>query len=779
MSGPLHKVSYDSHILMNRASLIFALLFPLSYSCGSALANEIAPDRFVSTFDHISDTVRITFLGQDDKARDTLTIAKVTFDGKPQSGFQKLQAENLKFQNDLLRIEYEPLNRNSVAVSWSALDGKPHDFVIPVKDNSDYYGGGERFGSLNHKGLVLPMVSIDRPEAKGSVTYKPVPFYMSTRGYGLLVDSFEPGTFDFNATDRDHVLLKYRTSRLRIVIFNGPDFASILDHYTDLTVRPRVPPAWSFAPWKSRNVHNNREEVLADAELTRKHDLPGSVIVIDSPWETGYNDFTLNQKQFREPEAMFARVRELGFHTCLWLTPFINSQNLIEMNGIDIGPSKNFAEASERGLLVKLPNGRPMIVGWWKGKGGLVDFTNPEAVKWWHDQIDIAKKWRFAALKCDDGEGNFVQDAVFHDGSTASEMKNRYATLYLDAAQRYIDERLDGDGVLFARCGFAGTQKYPFCWAGDNEASFSFENGLPTVILAGQNAALSGIPFWGHDIAGYTGEQSKELFIRWTQFGALSPCMQVHMTSNLGPWDFDDETLSIYRKFAKLHTSLFPYIYDAAHEAVRSGMPIVRPMVLAFQNDPNAAAHRYQYMFGPDLLVAPMYQPGTHRTVYLPKLPEGGEWIDYWSGKKFSSGQTIEVEAPLDRTPLFVRAGALILMLPEDVDTLLPRSAEMSKNVVAIDSRRVLRVWPGPDGSIMSNDRISAGTTHAGGKTLLQLSSKTPRNIEVRRLAVGDVEVTKPGEGKDDWKLDPSGLWWCRSVAVGPEPVTVTWDMSK
>ena len=750
----------------------FAIAFLLLCSPASSLADDKPSESMSVRLEPESGEVTVKLFTREGDERMTLRLPPISIDGKSQREFHVSDQQTVAYSNSAVEIRFDTDGRDSAPSTWTALDGKPHDFVIPIKDNSDYYGGGERFGSLNHKGLILPMVSIDRPEAKGSVSYKPVPFYMSTRGYGLFVESFEPGTFDFNATDRDHVLLKYRASRMRIVFMNGPDFARIIDDYTDLTGRPRVPPAWSFAPWKSRNIHHNREEVLADAELTRKHDLPGSVIVIDSPWETGYNDFTLNEKQFREPEAMFARVRELGFHTCLWLTPFINSKNLIDMDGSDRGASKNLAEAKERGPLYKRHDGEPMIVDWWKGKGGLVDFTNPAALKWWHDQIDIAREWRFVALKCDDGEGNFVQDAVFHDGSAASEMKNRYAALYLDAAQKYIDERLDGDGVLFARCGFAGTQQFPFCWAGDNEASFSFENGLPTVILAGQNAALSGIPFWGHDIAGYTGTPTKELFIRWTQFGALSPCMQVHMTSNLGPWDFDDETLAIYRKFAKLHTSLFPYIYDAAHEAARSGMPIIRPMVLAFPKDPAAAAHRYQYLFGPDLLVAPMYQPGTHRAVYLPKRPDGGEWLDYWSGKEFAGGQTYEVEAPLEHLPLFVRAGAIIPMLPEEIDTLIPRHAGMSKEVVPIDDRRVLQVWPGPDTSIATSGGISAGTTRAEGNVLLQLSSKSPRTLEVRRRA----DATAAPKNNEGWERDATDQWWCKPVVIGPDPVTVTWD---
>jgi alpha-D-xyloside xylohydrolase len=204
-------------------------------------------------------------------------------------------------------------------------------------------------------------------------------------------------------------------------------------------------------------------------------------------------------------------------------------------------------------------------------------------------------------------------------------------------------------------------------------------------------------------------------------------------------------------------------------------MPIIRPMILAFQNDPAAAAHRYQYMFGPDLLVAPMYQPGTHRGVYLPKLPGSGEWLDYWTGNSFAGGQTIEVKAPLDRMPLFVRAGAIIPMLPEEIDTLIPRHAAMSKEVVAIDDRRVLQVWPGADTIMSPISRIPAGTTRADGKTRLQLISKDPRTVEVWRRA----DATAAVQGDETWTRDPTGQWWCKPVVIGPEPIVVTWDIDE
>jgi len=714
---------------------------------------------------------------------DTLILPAVTLDGALQTGFQPVADAPpgmQVFANQRVRIEIEPPVGNSTAVRWTALDGADHDFVIAIADNSAYYGCGERFSSLNHKGHIPPMVSIDRPEDKGSVTYKPVPFYMSTRGYAAWLDSPRPGEFDFNATQRDHVLLRYRAASLRLVLIDGPDMAAMLAEFTRLTSRPRVPPLWSFAPWKSRDVHKNRDEILADVELTRRHDLPGSIIVIDSPWETGYNDFILNETQFTAPDELFRRVAELGFYPVFWLTPFINSENAQDMAGITPGASRNFAEARDRGFLVRDSHGGPMLADWWKGRGGLVDFTNPDATVWWHDQLDQARRWGLRGLKCDDGEGNFVQDAVFHDGTPAADMKNRYALLYLQAAQAYLDDRLGGDGLLLARCGFTGTQSQPFGWAGDNDADFSYENGLPTVILAGQNAALSGQPFWGSDIAGYMGRPTKEVFIRWTQFAAFSPLMLVHMTSNLGPWDFDDETLSIYRTFAKLHTSLTPYMLDAAHAATDSGLPIIRPMVLAFPNDRHAARHRYQYLFGPDLLVAPMYQNGTHRAVYLPHLspadaPENtaaraGHWLDFWTGEPHAGGQTIEVHAPLARMPLFVRAGAILPLLPDDIDTLIPRAAHFDADVVAIDDRRVIQIWPGPGGTLTTAEGISVTTAHDAGRLNISASSTTPRPLEIRLMHAS----ADPAAADPSWSFDAATRTARYTLQAGPQPVTIT-----
>lgn len=630
------------------------------------------------------------------------------------------------------RFEAKSLGERAVALEWDA-DGEVREFEAKVGDNSRYYGGGERFNSINQKGHVLWMASSDHPEDKGLSTYKPVPFVMSSRGYGLWLDSTSPSTFDLNATDRDHVIVRDRAKRMTLVFIAGPTLQEMLTEFTRLTGRPPVPPAWSFAPWKSRDVHFNRDEIIADAALSRKHGLPASVIVLDSPWETSYNDFRLNEEQFARPEEMFGEIRRFGFVPCFWLTPFINLTNVTDMKGISKGAARNYEEAAKNGYLVRSGGsgkepGSPMVVPWWKGTGALVDFTNPQAVQWWHDQMQPMAKWGVAAIKCDDGESNFVTDAVFHDGSTAAEMKGRYAQLYLKAANDFLERVRPGDHVLIARCGFTGTGKYPFGWAGDNHADFSFENGLPGVIIAAQNSSLSGMPMWGSDIAGYMGNATPELFIRWTQFAAFSPLMMVHMQSNKGPWDYGDQALRVYREFATLHTRLYPYIRNAAVEASEKGVPVMRPMALAYPGDTAAAREQFQYLFGPDLLVAPIYQSGTQRSVYLPK----GKWIDYWSGKPEDGQRTVVVDSGLEKMPLFVREGAIVPMLVPGVQTLLRRNAEIDPSVQCLDDRLILEVWPGSMGKLECSDGASAILETRDGRHSLRLIPGFERDIEVR-----------------------------------------------
>lgn len=706
---------------------------------------------------------RITAIFRDANGafQDALILPAPLIDGRANAG--SLQSATLKI---------EPISPGAIALHWRATDSQLHDFAARINDNSRYYGGGERFNAINQKGVILSMGSLDRPEDKGTCTYKPVPFIISSRGYGFWLDSTTPSTFDLNATSRDVIHIHDRATEFRLVLFAGPAPVDILAEFTRLTGRPAVPPAWAFAPWKSRDVHRNREEILADIDMNRKLDLPASVLVIDSPWETSYNDFILNQQQFSNPADMFAHLRTEGFVPCLWLTPFINKTNVVDMKGIDAGPATNFDDAATQGFLVKQADGSPMIVSWWKGTGGLVDFTNPAAVAWWHAQLSKTLQWNIAAIKCDDGESNFVQDARFFDGSTAAQMKGRYAQLYLKAAHDFLQQHRPGDHTLIARCGFTGTGQYPFGWAGDNEASFSYDNGLPGVIIAAQTASLSGLPLWGCDIAGYIGDATPELFIRWTQFAAFTPLMMVHMQSNMGPWDYGDQALDIYRTYARLHTRLYPYLDNAAHDASTQGMPLIRPMPLAFPDDPRAIDQRFQYLFGPDLLVAPMYQSGTQRSVYLPR----GTWTDYFTGARINGPATLDVDAPLDRMPIFVRDGAIIPMLVHDIDTLVTRSDTRNVFTVALDDRRVIEVWPGASGRMQTHDGIIATRALQGDHHQVSITTERSRAIEVRLRHVHC--QPRVSLDADQFKIVIDGPDTVIAIPSGPRGIDIAWPAS-
>jgi alpha-D-xyloside xylohydrolase len=280
-------------------------------------------------------------------------------------------------------------------------------------------------------------------------------------------------------------------------------------------------------------------------------------------------------------------------------------------------------------------------------------------------------------------------------------MRNRYALLYNNAVEELIQKDMKGNGVLFARSATVGANGTGFLWGGDNEASFSPLNGLPTVVTAGLGAGLSGMPLWTADLGGYEATATTpdaRLLERWTEYAAFSPVMEVMSSANIGPWDFDangpagsHEALDVYRQYAVLHMSLFPYRYAAAQEAARTGMPIMRALVLQYQDDARARAAKDEYMFGPDFLVAPVIDEGTQRPVYLP----AGEWVDYWTGAEVAGGKVVVADAPLDTIPVWARAGAVIAKIPEDVMTLVPEKESGNSTVKSLDDRRVYELIGG------------------------------------------------------------------------------------
>ena len=572
---------------------------------------------------------------------------------------------------------------------------------------------------------------------------------MSTTGYGLWLDITGDATFDLNATDRDQITVDFAANRLRLLIFTGaPDapgkFPAILGAFTAQTQRAILPPYWAFAPWQARDFHQNQDQVLEDVQKTRELGLPASVILVDSPWATAYNSYQFNPKQFEDAPGMVKNLHENGFKLVLWHTSWINNKSDAPhepgFEGKIDELSPNYQVAADRGFLIKNQNGSPYVGRWWKGRGSLIDFTNPKAKAWWQDQLRVAISAGADGFKDDDAEGSYITpDVKFADGTDPRMMRNRYATLYQNAVEEVIQKDLKGNGVIFGRSVTTGANGLGFLWAGDNEADFSQLNGLPTVVTAGISAGLSGMPLWACDLGGYLKQPdtpNATLLERWTEFSAFTPTMEVMSSANLTPWTFDRNSkagtpaLDTYRKFAVLHMSLFPYRFAAAQQAALAGVPIMRGMVLDYQDDPHARAIQDEYLFGPDLLVAPVVDENTSRVVYLP----AGDWINLFTGEQITGPQTVIAKAPLDTIPVYAKRGTVLPKIPEDVMTLVPEAESGNAHLHTLDQRRVYEIL---------------GDAAAGDTRMTDFEGRTV-------VRVGNtLTITPAAPGKDDPAPDP------------------------
>ncbi|ADW70650.1 TIM-barrel domain-containing protein [Granulicella tundricola] len=631
------------------------------------------------------------------------------------------------------------------------------------------YGLGERFDVLNHSHTIVRNTSQDNGGPKGSTTYKPMPFFMSTTGYGLWLDTTGEATFDLNASSRDDIEVDAVASHLRIVLFTGQKtesqptgrFPYILGDFASLAGKVTLPPYWAFAPWQARDYHQNQAQVLEDIDKTRALGLPASVILIDSPWTTSYNSYVFNPKQFDDAPAMIKHLHDQAFKLVLWHTSWIdNKSNPPGEKGFTdklSEKSPNYDEAAQKGFFIHNPDGTSYVGTWWKGKGSLIDFTNPAAKSWWQDQVRQAIRAGADGFKDDDAEGNFqgpTADLKFFDGTDPRLMRNRYDVLYNNAMEELIQKDLKGNGVLFARSVSAGANGIGLLWGGDNEASFSKDNGLPSVVTAGLGAGLSAMPLWASDTGGYLGlpdTPNPLLLQRWTEYSAFSPAMEVMSTRNIVPWTFDTNSpagttpaLDTYKKFVILHMSLFPYRYAAAQQAATAGQPIMRALVLNYQDDAKARAIHDEYLFGPDLLVAPVIDENTSRPVYIPQ----GDWLNLFTGDPVTGPRTLIAQAPADTIPVYARKGTILPKIPEDIMTLVPAEESGNKDIHTLDNRRVYELL-GPAASTPTTiTDFEARTLTRTGDTLTITGDK-PAHIILRLRFQTSIPKTATVNGND------------------------------
>lgn len=555
-------------------------------------------------------------------------------------------------------------------------------------DDEAFYGFGERFNTLDQRGQSLDMCVYDQYCDQGSRTYIPVPFFVSSHGYGLYMQTSRYVSYDL-ARDGAQWSFRAHTGRdgaLSYTVIARPQPWQIVSAFTEKTGKPALPPPWVFGPWMSSNDWNSQAMVDEQVRLTQQHEIPATVLVIeawsdeatfyiwnDARYEPrpggeafSYDDFTFPPDGlWPDPKGMIEALHAEGLRLILWQIPVMKY-----LDEPHAQKDNDEAHMLANEYCVRKADGRPYRVRpFWFHDGLVWDVTNPEGVEWWlQKRAYLLEELGIDGFKTDGGEHIWGRDLRFSDGRRSDELWNLYPNLYVGAYHRFAREKRNGDAVTFSRAGFTGAQAFPCHWAGDETSTWQ---AFRASIVAGLNAGISGIPFWGWDLAGFSGDiPTAELYLRATAMATFCPVMQYHSDYNARrkpsrdrtPWNIqartgDEDVIPTFRRFANLRMNLLPYITSEAHYAAESGRPLMRALPLEFPGDRMVRDYPYQYMFGRELLVAPVVEPERERwPVYLPP----GEWYDFWSGARFDGNQVIDVAAQWNEAPVFVRAGSVL-----------------------------------------------------------------------------------------------------------------------
>jgi alpha-D-xyloside xylohydrolase len=506
--------------------------------------------------------------------------------------------------------------------------------VFTLSPGEKLFGTGESFTRLDKRGQRVVLWTNDANGTENERMYKPVPFFLSDRGYGMFVHTTAPATFDMGASYHGTNALLLGDDELDLFVFLGPP-KEVLGEYTSLTGRAPMPPLWSFGLWMSRISYFSEDEVRGVAARLRKERIPSDVIHLDTGWfETDWRcDYEFSKTRFRDPGRMITDLKRDGFRVSLWQLPYFVPKNRL------------FPEILEKGLYVRD----------WKGnlpyEDAVLDFSNPDTVKWYREKIAALLRLGVGAIKVDFGEAAPIT-GLYASGQSGFFEHNLYPLRY-NRTVAEVTREVNGEHIIWARSAWAGSQRYPIHWGGDAGKQ---DAGMASTLRGGLSLGLSGFTFWSHDIGGFFGGKQEEVYRRWVPFGMLTSHTRTHGTPPKEPWEFSPGFLEGYRRAAEMKYRLLPYVYAQSRDASTRGLPMVRALFVEYPDDPGSWLVEDQYLFGSDILVAPLMETGTTgRAVYLPP----GQWVDYQTSRTYPAGwHTIEA-GPIPAVVL-VRAGAAI-----------------------------------------------------------------------------------------------------------------------
>ncbi|MDR1419467.1 MAG: alpha-xylosidase [Treponema sp.] len=517
--------------------------------------------------------------------------------------------------------------------------------VLSLDVGEYIYGLGERFGPLVKNGQSVDIWNRDGGSCSDQA-YKNIPFYLSGKNYGVLVNTPSRVEFEIGSINVRNVEFSAGGECLEYIVIGAENPKSVLSKYTALTGRPPVPPAWSFGLWLSTSwIPDSNEKITMEfIDGMKERGIPLSVFHFDARWMDDFNccDFIWS-KRFGDAKVLLKKIHDRGVKVCVWMNPYVSQESVL------------FDEGKKNGYFIKKKNGDIWQTDVWMSGMAVVDFTNPAARTWYMGRLEELVDMGVDVFKTDFGE-RIPVDVAYWDGSDPEKMHNYYPYLYNSAVFHMLKQKKgENEACVFARSATAGTQQFPVHWGGDNDASYV---SMAESLRGGLSFCQSGFGFWAHDISGFQGTATPDLYKRWAAFGLLSTHSRLHgQESYRVPWLFDEESSRVLAHFTRLKCSLMPYLFSQAVSVHETGVPAMRAMMLDFPGDPACGTLDRQYMLGDDLLVSPVFREDGFAEFYV---PGGGVWVNYLDGECFDGGRWYRRRYDYFSLPLLVRPGAII-----------------------------------------------------------------------------------------------------------------------
>lgn len=509
------------------------------------------------------------------------------------------------------------------------------------------YGLGERFTNFIKNGQTVDIWNEDGGTSTEQA-YKNIPFYLSNKKYGLFVDNPGKVSFEVGSEKVSRVQFSVPGEEMSYSVIGGESLKAVLNTYTDLTGKPPLVPDWSYGLWLSTSFTTDYDEktVLEFVDGMAERNIPLSVFHFDCRWmkELEWCNFDWDKSKFPDPEGLLKKLHDRGLKICVWINSYIGQKSPL------------FEEGTKNGYFIKNEDGSVWQWDKWQAGMAIVDFTNPEATKWYQGYLKKLVAMGVDCFKTDFGERIPTEGVKYYDGSDPELMHNYYTYLYNKAVYDMLVETKGADeAILFARSATVGGQQFPVHWGGDCSSNYP---SMAESLRAGLSFGMSGFGYWSHDIAGFEDQASPDLYKRWTQFGLLSSHSRYHgSTAYKVPWLYGDEAVDVAREFTELKLQLKPYLLKMAQETHETGVPMMRAMVLEFPDDPTCEDIDTQYMLGDDLLVAPVFREDGVARFYVPDDGTGQAWTNIITDTAYEPGKWYTEQYDYHTLPVLARPG--------------------------------------------------------------------------------------------------------------------------